>query len=357
MPKPKLFKPAVPQNAYLKAGILGFAGSGKTYTATLIAIGLHKLIKSKKPVCFIDTETGSDYALKQFEKDKIKLLVSKSRSFSEMLKLIDEAEQVSDILILDSISAIWFDFMESFKKKKGRNFIQFQDWGILKPTWKNEFTDPRYLNNELHFIICGRAGEKWKYEENEEGRKELRSVGTKMKVESEFGYEPSLLIEMELIKERGPDGKQTVKNYCTVLKDRADILNGKTFLQPTFEDFKPTIEILNLGGEQLGIDLEKDSQDAFDDTGQTDWSKEQKLRAIYLDEIKQELVFAYPGSTKDEKIAKMELLEKAYGTKSWVTLEKDEKMYPSDVLKRGLDWIKETLKEMLSKVENKEENK
>ena len=183
----KFFKQAIAQNAYLKAGILGFAGSGKTYTASLMAMGLHKYIGSKKPVTFMDTETGSDYRIKDFEKNNIELLVSKSRSFAEMLNLIDEAEKISDIMIIDSISAVWFDFMESFKKKKGRRFIQFQDWGILKPTWRLEFTDARYLNSKLHIIICGRAGYEYDYSADEDGRKELHKTGTKMKAETEFG--------------------------------------------------------------------------------------------------------------------------------------------------------------------------
>jgi len=221
MAKAKLFKPATFESAYLKAGILGFAGSGKTYTASLMGIGLHKYIKSKKPVCFIDTETGSDFMIHKFKKEKIKLLISKTRSFTEMLQLIDEAEQVSDILIIDSVSAVWYDFMESFKKKKNRKFIQFQDWGILKPTWRDEFTDKRYLNSQLHIIICGRAGYEYDYVEDEEGRKELRKTGTKMRAETEFGYEPSLLLEMERIKENG-----SLTHRCYIIKDRADVLTG-----------------------------------------------------------------------------------------------------------------------------------
>jgi len=127
MKKEKLFQKAEFQSAYLKAGILGFAGSGKTFTASLIAIGLHKLIKSKKPICFIDTETGSDFMIQRFKNAKVNLLISKSRSFTEMLDAIDEAEKDSDILIIDSISAIWYDFMESFKKKKGRDKIYVWD--------------------------------------------------------------------------------------------------------------------------------------------------------------------------------------------------------------------------------------
>jgi len=335
------FKPAKAQNAYAKIGILGFAGSGKTYTSSLIAAGLHKYIKSKKPICFMDTETGSDYMINKFKKEGIDLLVSKSRSFTEMLNAIDEAEKISDIMIIDSISAVWFDFMESFKKKKGRKFIQFQDWGILKPTWKNEFTDPRYLNSKLHIIICGRAGFEYDYSEDADGHKELHKTGTKMKAETEFGYEPSLLLEMEAVKEDNPSGKgKSIKHYCTVLKDRADILDGKVFLDPTFDNFKPAIDALNLNGEQVGIDLRKDSQDVFDDDGYSDWSKEQKERKIYLDKIKEELVYHIPGQSKEDKKRKTEIIEKVFGTKSWEELIEREKLYDSKILEKGYGEIK-----------------
>jgi len=348
MPKNKIvskfFKPAKAQNAYLKAGVMGFAGSGKTYTASLIAIGLHKFIKSKKPVCFMDTETGSDYMIKKFEKEGIDLLISKSRSFTEMLNAIDEAEKISDIMIIDSISAVWFDFMESFKKKKGRRFIQFQDWGILKPTWKNEFTDPRYLNSKLHIIICGRAGFEYNYEEDADGRKELHKTGTKMKAETEFGYEPSLLLEMESIKEDNPDKKgKSIKHYCTVLKDRADILDGEVFVDPTFENFKPAIDALNLGGEQIGINLDKDSQEIFGEDGHSDWSKEQQDRIIYLDKIKEELAYRFPGRKEIEQKAKKDILLEMFGTLSWVELTEKGNLYPSEVLKKGFDEIKKKL--------------
>jgi hypothetical protein len=351
MPKTKIeskfFKPAEAQNAYLKAGILGFAGSGKTYTASLITMGLHKYIKSKKPICFLDTETGSDYRIKDFEKNKIDLLVSKSRSFSEMLNLIDEAEKISDIMIIDSISAIWYDFVESFKKKKDRKFIQFQDWGILKPTWKNEFTDPRYLNNKLHIIICGRAGFEYEYIEDADGRKELHKTGTKMRVETEFGYEPSLLLEMEAIKEDIPGKKgKVIKHYCTIIKDRADILDGKIFIDPTFEDLLPSIQSLNFDGEQVGIDLTKDSQDVFSEDGYSDWAKEQKEREIYLDKIKEELTYLFPGRNDEQQRLKKDTLQKMFGTKSWVEIT--EKM-PSEVLKKGYEEIKKLSEKPLEK--------
>jgi len=38
-----------------------------------------------------------------------------------------------------------------------------------------------------------------------------------------------------------------------VLKDRSTLLDGKTFRNPTFETFLPHIQLLNLGGKQLGV--------------------------------------------------------------------------------------------------------
>ena len=67
------FVEAVNEQAYGKVVTYGFEGAGKTFTAAKIAIGLHKLIKSTKPIAFIDTETGSDFVLGMFEAAGIKM--------------------------------------------------------------------------------------------------------------------------------------------------------------------------------------------------------------------------------------------------------------------------------------------
>ena len=54
-PQDTFFTPIGNTKPYFKAAFEGFAGSGKTYTAALVAIGLHKKIQSKKPVVIFDT--------------------------------------------------------------------------------------------------------------------------------------------------------------------------------------------------------------------------------------------------------------------------------------------------------------
>jgi hypothetical protein len=65
-----LLTPAKKETAFAKVGLLGFAGSGKTLTASRIAIGLAKMMDSKKPVAFMDTEVGSDYVIDLFKKGR-----------------------------------------------------------------------------------------------------------------------------------------------------------------------------------------------------------------------------------------------------------------------------------------------
>lgn len=336
-----LLKPAENQTAYLKAGLMGFAKSGKTFTASMIAIGLHKMIGSKKPVAFVDTETGSDFMMKRFKDAGIKLMVAKTRSFTDLNAIVDEAEETCETIIVDSISAFWYDFVESYKKKKQRSFIRFDDWGVLKPTWREEFTDRRYLNSRIHFIICGRAGYEYDYTDPDEetGKRELIKTGTKMKAETEFGFEPSLLLEMDRVKVSDPGTAKTQKiiHRCLVLGDRSDVLTGKTFDDPDFDCFRPSIETLNLGGDHVGINLDRDSQGAFDDHGDTDRSRERKMRKIHLDEIREELVRAFPGQSQKDKKSKADLLEKVFGTRSWEKIEIDvDYEYGAEVLGVGL---------------------
>lgn len=327
-----LFRPATNQSAYLKAGILGFQGSGKTYTAVQIAIGLHRYIKSTKPIGFLDTETGSDWALPVFAKAGIELQVAKTKAFKDLVAGIPEAEKSCDILIVDSVSHFWTELMEAYKRSHrippdGR--IPFHHWMPIKMEW-GKFSE-EFVNSRLHIIVCGRAGWEYDYEEDEEGKKDLIKTGTKMRAEGEFGYEPSLLIEMERVRETAtlegkPVGKIGAKviHLAHVIKDRnmdaAASLDGKCFENPTFEEFLPHVRGLALGGEQLGVDTTRRSDDYLASPTESR-AEMHRLRQVALEEIEETMKTIWPGGTGGDKVVKNKVADILFGTKSWTQIQ------------------------------------
>lgn len=336
----ELFKESKNDQAYLKAGLMGFAGDGKTYTASEIAIGMVKLMQERKlpagdkPVFFIDTETGSNWVKPRFEKEGIKLFVAKTKSLVDLKDAIIQTEKNGSILIIDSITHFWTAFTEEYAKRKNRTRgLEFQDWAWLKKEWR-AFTD-LFVNSACHIILCGRAGFEYDFFENQAGKKELIKTNVKMKAEGETGYEPSLLIQME--KHRDLD-KNKVWRTAFIIKDRSTLIDGKVFKNPTFEDFLPHINFLNLCGDHVGFDATRDNASLFTPDGSSRWEWEKKQKDIALDEIKEILIKHYPGATSDAKKSKTDLLDEAFGTRSW---EKIETLQCAFILQgRETLWIK-----------------
>ncbi|KRV64203.1 AAA family ATPase [Pseudomonas citronellolis] len=317
----KLFKKAENTQAYLKAGIMGFAGDGKTFTATEIAIGMVEHMRAKglpggdKPVMFLDTETGSDWVKPRFDAAGIQLFVAKTRAFVDLLTAIDEAEAEGAFLLIDSISHFWTGLCDEYAKRRGRKRgLEFSDWAWLKQEWRR-FTD-RYVNSNCHIILCGRAGYEYDFFEGEDGKKNLEKTGVKMKAEGETGYEPSILILMEKQMDITVSPPQ-VWRTATVLKDRSTKIDGKQFANPSFKDFLPHIEYLNLGGQHMGIDTTRDNAELFEEDGEPRWQKEKRMKEIALDEIVELLNKHHGGTSNDAKKAKGDMLEFAFNTRSW----------------------------------------
>lgn len=326
-----LFKEAEVTSAFLKMGIMGFAGAGKTYTASQTSIGLIHYMRERgveyadRPAFFLDTETGSDWVKPQFEVADIKLFTAKTRSFVDLMAAVKEAESSASILLVDSISHFWTEICNSYMKQKNRTRLQFEDWAFLKKEW-GKFTD-LFINSNLHIIICGRAGYEYDYFQDEAGKKQLEKTGIKMKAEGEMGYEPSLLVLME----REMDMETNiVHRSASIIKDRSTAIDGKTFSNPTFETFMPHIKYLNLGGRQLGVDTSRNSDGSIP----ADERDNRALhRKIVLDEIESLLVLHFPGQSAGDKRSKLELIKKNFHA-SWTEMEK---LMPLSDLRAGYD--------------------
>jgi hypothetical protein len=326
-----VFQKAQNEMAYLKAGFYGEAGSGKSFTSSQIAIGLVKYIKAKKPVMYFDTETGSDFLIRQFTDAGIELHTAKTRAFSDLLVAVDEAEKSASVMIIDSITHVWNELIESYMKKLELKRLSLKHWIPLKTTWR-EFTT-RYVNSKLHVIICGRSADKWDEVEDEDGAKELRKVGTKMRTETELAYEPSLLVELELIQASAHIGGALV-HRAHVRKDRFDVINGQRFDNPGFEAFLPHISLLNLGGEHKALEPGRDSTAMFErnDVG----ARKMETREILIEKIGNEIKLIYPGQTEADKTARLKLMAQIFQTHSWTEICTRRK---NEELQAGLDAI------------------
>jgi hypothetical protein len=318
-----IFKPAVNGQAFLKMGLMGFAGDGKTYTAAQVGIGLVELMRRRglpmgdRPAFFLDTETGSDWVKPRFDEANIPLMVAKTRAFVDLVAAVKEAEQSASVLLIDSISHFWRVLCDEYAKKRERKRgLEFSDWAWLKSEWAR-FTD-LFVNSQTHIIMCGRAGYEYDFFEGDDGKKQLEKTGIKMKAETETGYEPSILVLME--KHQTLEGNR-VWRTATVLKDRSTKIDGLTFENPTFKDFLPHIEFLNLGGQQVSFDQTRDNSELFADDGTPRWQKEKRAREIALDEIQQLLEKHHAGTSADAKRARGDLIGKAFGTRSWERIQ------------------------------------
>jgi hypothetical protein len=335
-----LLKKAKNETSYLKMALYGEAGSGKTFTSSLIAIGLCKYIKADKPCGFLDTETGSDFMIPMFEKEKIEFLVTKSRAFQDCLDVIDEAEKKCSVFVIDSLTHIWNEMTESYCRQNKLKRITINHWPAIKQTWR-ELTR-KFINSNLHIIMAGRSADKWEDVIDEEGVHEVRKVGTKMRSETEIQYEPNLLVELEQVH-KSPKAGSGWTHRAWVIKDRWNEqtgLEGEHFDNPTFESFLPHVKLLSIGKKHRGYD-NRTSDEMFkkEETGSNFFKK----RDILLEKIKNEIHLRHPSNSAVDKSNRIKLLDQMFGTKSFEEISNYKNLQP---LKQGLTKLEELAKEM-----------
>lgn len=336
-----MFKKLENNRPFLKLALEGFAGDGKTFTASQIGIGVHKLIKSSKPIALFDTEKAFKALKWKFDEEGIATVVNdEERSLTALNQAIKWCEEGNaDILIIDSITHVWEEFLraylnrpDKYGKEIKRNRLEFQDWGVLKPTWKELFSTPFVMAN-CHIIFTGRAGYEYTDERNEEtGKREIFKSGIKMKAETETAFEPDILVLMQKVQDLISEEK-SVWRQAMVVKDRTTQIDGKTFKNPTFEDFYPAIKVLLDGtlrevhGNQI--------PDTFAEF-ENKYSEVAKDREILVAEIEGTFSLMGLGTGAKDKQVKSWALNQVYGVNSIEALGKKN----NTAIREGLLTIK-----------------
>lgn len=337
-----MFKKLENNRPFLKLALEGFAGDGKTYTASEIAIGVHKLIQSKKPIAMYDTERALKALKWKFDEAGIEVMIEdEERSLASLNAAIKWCEEGNaDILVIDSITHVWEEFLRAYLNrpdKNGnvvkRNRLEFQDWGVLKPTWKELFSTP-FVMAKCHIIFTGRAGYEYTDERNEEtGKREIFKSGIKMKAETETAFEPDILVLMQKVQDLISEEK-TIWREAMVVKDRTTQIDGKRFKNPTFEDFYPAIKVLLDGTlrEVIGGKI----PDTFYEY-ENKYSEVAKDREILIAEITGCFELMGLGTGATDKQVKAWTLNQVYQVNSTEMLAKKS----NTIIREGLKTIKD----------------
>lgn len=243
------FRKAKAEQASLKIGMYGPPGSGKTFTALLVAEYLAS--RTKKRVAFVDTERGTDFYSQAVKERKVHpeafdFDAIYTRSITEVLKEVRDLDPKQyAVVVLDSMTHLWEAAIAAYSgQQTTAGTIPFHAWGRIKKPYKELMA--HLLSTPIHAIICGRQGNEFG-EDEETG--ETKKVGVKMKAEGETPYEPHILLRMEAIRDlkRG-----TLDIVAVAEKDRTGILQGNQFRNPTGETLvKPLLPLL--GDKQANV--------------------------------------------------------------------------------------------------------
>lgn len=256
------FRKAKAEQAFLKMGIYGPTGSGKTFTSLLIAEGLADSMGLR--VAYVDTERGTDFYSQEIEArgvhpEEFDFDRLDTKSLTQVLDEVKAIEaKTHGVVVIDSITHLWEAAIEGYGgATTSAGTIPFHAWGTIKKPYKELINE--LLNGSYHVIIAGR--QKNIFSEDETG--ETKLSGVTMKAEGETPYEPHILIRM--IRETSRKTTQLAPVSAFFEKDRTGILAGQTITLPaeqkngyTFDKLAaPFLEVM--GGKQATLQTSEEA--------------------------------------------------------------------------------------------------
>lgn len=263
------FKKAESKQAFLKIGLYGPQGSGKTLTALLLAEGL--AARSNKRIAYVDTERGTDFYSQDIPERVIHpnafdfdaIYTRSLATVTDEIKALDP--NVYGVVVIDSISHLWDSAIAAYEgKQTSIGTIPMNAWAAIKRPYKKVIQT--LLDMPVHVLILGR--QKNEFEKDAKG--ELVKTGVAMRAEGETEYEPHICARFEASYKK--DGA-LAGVLMIVEKDRSGILHGRTIPNPTFAAFEPLLPFL---GTQQAVS--EDQEEVLARDGELLANDEAKLR-------------------------------------------------------------------------------
>jgi len=204
------FQKATRKKAKARIGLVGPAGSGKTFSALQLAFGIGGKI------AVIDTEHGSADLYAHLGEYDVAPIIPPF-TVDKYLKLIKEAEGAKyDIIVIDSLSHAWAGsggLLEEVDKKAGSG-NKFAAWRDITPQ-HNALIDAM-LQSPAHIIATMRSKTEYVIEEGSNGKKVPRKIGMAPVQREGMDYEFTVVFDID-----------QDKHLATASKDRTSIFDGK----------------------------------------------------------------------------------------------------------------------------------
>jgi AAA domain len=165
------FTKATRKKVYLKLGIMGPSGSGKSYSALQLAKGLADGGK----IAAIDTENGSLslYAdVADFDVIDLEPPFTPAKYQQAITAAVEAGYRV---LIIDSQTHAWKQILEEKEAIDRQGGNSFTNWGKVKP--KYDALKDSILQSPIHIISCMRAKDEIVLTKNDRGKDVPQKVG------------------------------------------------------------------------------------------------------------------------------------------------------------------------------------
>ncbi|MGG7035354.1 MAG: AAA family ATPase [Flavobacterium sp.] len=215
------------KKAKIKLALQGSAGSGKTYSALLLAQGLTNGDFSK--VAIIDTENGSADLYAHLGQYNV-LTLTPPFTPENYIKAIDVCERAGmEVIIIDSISHCWDYLLDYHSNLSGNSFA---NWGKITPMQKS-YVD-KILQSDTHIISTIRT--KQDYVLNQKDGKYIpEKVGLKAVQKDGLDYEFTVVFDID------------IRHFASSSKDRTGLFMGKPEFTINTHTGKKILEWCNSG--------------------------------------------------------------------------------------------------------------
>lgn len=223
---------ATRQKTKIKLGLAGVSGSGKTYSALLLAKGI---AGSWDKIAVIDTENGSADLYAHLG-DYNTITLEAPYSPERYIEAIETCEKAGmEVIVIDSMTHEWAGTggcLEIQEKLGGR----YQDWAKVKPRHR-KFLD-KILSSNCHVITTVRSKQDYAMSV-ENGKSKVTKLGLKQVTEEGFEYE--LTISFDVSQNHLTT---TSKDRTGVFVDKPEFVvteaTGKTIKKWTEKGIEPT---------------------------------------------------------------------------------------------------------------------